>query len=168
MSFDRCLVRADRVGLYNRYGAWKYVPMQGPTFGDLWLTTDGTIGFNRPGAHKSEWEATVSAVKNVERVSASVYPWCMQLWPSASFEAGFAGKRYVVFFTGVTKFLSKGELALKHIPGGVGPLLVAMDAAVKNRGTKARGKQTLEVWLRLLKGEIEATDPVLASGLTAA
>jgi hypothetical protein len=155
------LVRCDRVGLYDRYGAWRYFPMQGPTYGDLWLTCDGRIGYSRVSWMSGEsWDMPLSDVENVSRVGANIYPWCAQLWPSTSFEADFSGKRRLVFFTGITVFMSKTDKLVSKIPGvhHAGAAVVAAKSAIQNRGSKARGKAVLEAWLKVLDGSVAARD----------
>jgi hypothetical protein len=151
------LVRCDRVGLYDRYGMWRYFPAQGPTYGDLWLTFDGRLGYSRVNWMSGEsWDMSLSDVDHVSRVGASIYPWCAQLWPSASLEADFAGKRRLVFFTGITSFMSKSDKLVAHVPGvhHAGGAFVDVKLAIKNRGSKGRGKDTLELWLGVLNGSV--------------
>ena len=51
------LVLCDRIGLYDRYGIWRYFPLQGPSFGDLWLTSDGRVGYAPVGlTNGSAWD----------------------------------------------------------------------------------------------------------------
>lgn len=148
------LVRCDRVGLYNRYGPWLFMPLQGPTYGDLWLTRDGKLGFAGVGWSGDSWDMSLSDVSRVARVSLSIFPWCAQLWPSTSLEADFADKRRLVYFTGITRFMSKADRLISHIPGvhHAGAAVVGLKSMAQNRGSKDRAKDILETWLKILDG----------------
>ena len=155
------LVLCDRIGLYDRYGILHYFPLQGPSFGDLWLTSAGRMGYTPIGwTNGSAWDLPLSDVENVSRVGNEIYPWCAQARASCSLEANFAGKRQLVHFTGITKFMSKGESLISHIPGvhHVGAAVVGVKSDVDNRGSKARGQAALEAWLKVLDGSVAASD----------
>jgi hypothetical protein len=155
------LVRCDRVGIYDRYGVWRYVPLQGPAYGDLWLTADGHLGYSRVNwMNGISWDTTVSEVKDVSRVGAGIYAWCSELRHTVSLEADFAGQRYLIYFTGITAFMSRADRLISSIPGvqHAGALLVGTKSTYQNRGAKARGKEALEVWLKVLEGSCAASD----------
>jgi hypothetical protein len=155
------LVRYDRIGLYDRYGIMRYFPLQGPSFGDLWLTFDGRIGYAPVGwTNGSAWDVPISDIENVSRVGSEILPWCPQARASCSLEANFAGKRRLIHFTGIAKFMSKGESLISQIPGvhHVGAAIVGIKSDVENRGSKARGQAALEAWLKILDGSVAASD----------
>jgi hypothetical protein len=155
------LVLCDRIGLHDRYGMLRYFPLQGPSFGDLWLTSDGRVGYAPVGwTNGSAWDMPLSDVENVSRVGNEIYPWCAQARASCSLEANFAGKRLLVHFTGITKFMSKGERLISSVPGvhHVGAAIMGVKSDVDNRGSKTRGQATLETWLKVLDGSVAASD----------
>lgn len=154
------LVRCDRTGLYDRYGMWRYFPQQGPIYGDLWLTYDGRLGYTKVSRMGSGWDMTLSDVNHVSRVDASAYFWCNGLRPDMSLEADFGGKRRLVYFTGITIFMSQAEKLLSHVPGihHAGALVIGVKSAVQNRDWRIQGKAALEAWLKILDGSTEPSD----------
>ena len=149
------LLRCDRIGLYDRYGVVRYFPLQGPSFGDLWLTSEGRVGYSPVGwTNGSSWDMPLSEIENASRVSSEIYLWCPQARVSTSLEADFSGKRRLIHFTGVTRFIGRGEALVSHIPGvhHAGAAIVEARSLIQNRGSKDRGQVALEAWLKILDG----------------
>jgi hypothetical protein len=152
------LIRIDRVGYYHRYGAWRRFPMQGPTYGDLWLTYDGRVGFLGVGGlmHTDAWDTQLSQIQDVSPAGKWVSFWCTEAMPNTSFEVVFAGKREVINFLGIQKFLSSGDKWIARIPGvhGAGAAAVGLKSYYQNRDAGKRAKQALEEWLAILDGSV--------------
>jgi hypothetical protein len=144
------LVLCNRIAIYDRFGIWRYMPLQGALYGDLWLSRHGVVGFTGVGWFGDSWAVPLAEVTDVAPVRRSIYVTCPA---SMSFEAFFGGKRRAVCFTGVHKFQGKADRWLNRIPHGAGPLIVSSKSAYENRGAGERAKEAVAVWRSVLAGQ---------------
>jgi hypothetical protein len=154
------LVRLDRVGYYHRYGAWRYFPQQGPTYGDLWLTYDGRVGFIGVGGlmNTDAWEAELANIGRVSPATNSIRLWTAGALPCTSFEADVNDKSEMISWLGIKVFLSEGDKWVARIPGvhGAGDVAVQMKSLYQNRGARARAEQACKDWLAILDRSVDA------------
>jgi hypothetical protein len=113
------LVLCDRIGLYDRYSIWRYFPLQGPSFGDLWLTSDGRVGYAPVGLTNGSAALGHAAFGCRERLPGRqrdlpvVRPGANELQPGSQFR----GEAAACPLHRITKFMSKGESLISHILG---------------------------------------------------
>lgn len=166
------LIRSDRVGLYSLNGTYEKIvsriplPLLSARYGDLWLSRDGSVGYNKVKRYDDSWTTHVHAM-TVEPVSLGQALHCYQgVSPKRLLAMTIDDRRYLVLFTGITHFLSSGERVVAHIPGvhHVGALAVEAKSAIQNRGGAKRAVEARNAWLSVVGGAVPSAEPSLLAG----
>jgi hypothetical protein len=160
------LVRRDRVGLFEQGLVSKIpLPLNAATYGDLWLTSSGQIGFSKVKWYNEDWQVSIADVSEVRPATFAEALSCYQgVAPSRLLRAKLGDKRYLVLFLGITHFLSASEKAVGHVPGAhhAGAVAVQAKSVFDNRGAKKRAIEARDTWLRVLTRRVDpATLPLL-------
>jgi hypothetical protein len=168
------LIRCDRVGLYSLNGAYEKIvsriplPLLSARYGDLWLRQDGSAGYNKVKGYDDNWTTHIRAM-TVEAVSLGQALHCYQgVSPKRLLAMSLDDRRYLVLFTGITHFLSRGETVVAHIPGvhHAGALAVGAKSAFQNRGDGKRAVEARNTWLSVVSGALAPAElPLLAGSL---
>jgi hypothetical protein len=152
------LVRRDRVGLFDdAFMAKIPFPLNAATYGDLWLTDSGVVGFSKVKWYAKDWAFPLAQVSEVRAGTMRDALSCYQgVAPKRLIHAKFGSKRYFVLFLGITHFMSKTDKAISHIPDvhGAGGVIAQGKSAWDNRGAKARALEARDVWLRVLTNNV--------------
>jgi hypothetical protein len=147
---EQGLLRVDRVGLYNLMDAWAKLPWLTATYGDLWLSNGSQIGFQP--VRGAGWNVSLGDVRNLNAVSFTTALRCSAVnirrqLLEATFGAG--EQRFVVQFTGITKFMGTADRLASHIPH-VGHLAEDIKMLAQNWSMDAKGRAAREFWWQLL------------------
>src|SRR5262245_21808484 len=119
------LLRVDRVGLYSLTDAWAILPWLTATYGDLILTDDlhelaltDDLRIHFEPVRGTGWSVRLADVSGVTDVSFATSLRCSSFnIRKQLLEATLgANGRFVVEFTGITKFTGTADRLLSHVP----------------------------------------------------
>ena len=152
------LVRSDRVGIRSRTGVgakpWGWLATS-ISYGDLWLTESGEMGFAKVKWYDQDWRTHISAVTANEIPKEAAYRTGAAMYYDRSMEITFDSSRYLVVFTGIVHFRSTADKLIAKVPGvhHAGAMIVEAKSLHKNRGTKQRAIEAMRSWLEILNNK---------------
>lgn len=155
------LVRRDRVALFEQRDlARGPIPLAVATYGDLSLKTNGDIAYSKASSYDSEWQTAVADVSDVHTIGWREAMNCYKgMPPSRVLHAKFLDTRYLVGFTGIVQSTWVAEKAISDISRGrFGAPAVKPKSAFHIRSNKGRAMACRDLWLRVLTGELSASD----------
>lgn len=152
------LVRCDRVGIRSRTGVgakpWGWA-ITSISYGDIWLTESGEMGFAKAKWYDQDWRTRVSDVTAYEVPREAAYRTGAGMYYDRSMEIAFGSSGYLVVFTGVVHFRSTADKLVAKVPGvhHAGAMIVEAKSLYKNRGTRQRAIEAMHSWQEILKHE---------------
>ena len=149
------LVRSDRVGIRSRTGVgakpWGWL-VTSISYGDLWLSESGDMGFAKVKWYDQNWRTHISDVTTYEILKEASYRIGAGMHYDRSMEIAFGSSRYLIIFTGIVHFRSTADSLLAKVPGvhHAGAMFVEAKSQYKNRGTKQRAIDAKHSWWEIL------------------
>jgi hypothetical protein len=149
------LVRSDRMGIRSRTGvgarSWGWLATS-VSYGDLWLTESGEMGFAKVKWYDQDWRTHISDVTVREIPKEAAYRTGVGMYYDRSLEISFGPNRYLVVFTGIVHFRSTADKLIAKVPGvhHAGAMIVEAKSLYKNRGTKERAIEAMHSWREIL------------------
>lgn len=152
------LVRSDRVGIRSRTGigarSWGWL-VTSVSYGDLWLTESGEMGFAKVKWYDQDWGTHINDVTAYTIPKEVAYRTGAGMYYDRSMEIAFGSNRYLVVFTGITHFRSTTDKLIAKVPGvhHAGAMIVEAKSLYKNRGTKERAIEAMHSWRKVLNNK---------------
>jgi hypothetical protein len=149
------LIRSDRVGIRSRAGvgakSWGWL-VTSISYGDLWLTESGEMGFAKVKWYDQDWRTHVSDVEAHKIPKEAAYRTGAGMYYDRSMEIAFGSSCYLIVFTGIVHFRSTSDKLLAKVPGvhHAGAMIVDAKSLYKNKGTKQRAIEAMHSWWEIL------------------
>ena len=150
------MICRDRVSINPLWirNLWLNDSITPKTHGDLVLTRDGMIAFLSVYKSDTPWACQLDDLRDVT----------FSVPKGRGFVATIQGKQRVIVFTGITRFLSKTDSLLGHVPFGVGGLYEITRMLATNPHPSKNADAAAKVWRDVLERKVRPDQlPVLAS-----